>query len=160
MNKNKAPLAGLTEEEIINRVNSNYPINLNRDKLEIQNLKGLEVIEDIKTWWNENPSFRIRIDANTTKEQIKLFLETLPKNFEISFFDFFHPQLSDPGAYISVQANGSSFLYMLGNHGWASCWKRINKSKLIDYIFNNREHNEEYLCIYRIRRIAKRWRKT
>ena len=160
MNKNKAPLAGLTEEEIINRVNSNYPINLNRDKLEIQNLKGLEVIEDIKTWWNENPSFRIRIDVNTTKEQIKLFLETLPKNFEISFFDFFYPQLSDPGAYISVQANGSSFLYMLGNHGWASCWKRINKSKLIDYIYKNREHNEEYLCIYRIRRIAKRWRRT
>lgn len=159
MSENKAPLAGLTEEEIKSRVDLNYPINLYRDKLEIINLRGLEVIEDIKTWW-ENPSFRIKIDANTTKEQIKLFIETLPISFEISFFDYFHPQLSDSGAYVSVQANGRNFLYMLGNHGWSSCWKRINKSKLIDYIYKNREHNEGNICIYRKRQIAKRWRRT
>jgi hypothetical protein len=159
MDNNKAPLAGLAAEEIKSQVDSNYPINLQRDKLEIQNLKGLEVTKASKTWWDDNPTFIIRIDVNTTKEQIKLFLETLPICFEISFFDFFSSQLSDTGAYVTVQTYGSNFLYMLGNHGWSSRWKKINKSKLIDYIYKNRTYNEEHLCMYRIRRIAKRWRR-
>jgi len=155
MKKNGTSRVGLTIEEIKYIADLNYPINLKQDLSEIQDLKGLEVIGDLRLWWNENPRFQIKIDLNTTKEQIKLFIDTLPNCFEISFFDFFHPQLSNPGAYVSVQHHGPSFLYMVGNHGWSSRWKKISKSKLIDYIYKNREHNDEHIGIFRIDRIAK-----
>ena len=86
---------------------------------------------------------------NTTKENIAEFLETLPENYQLSFFDNFHPKISDPGTYVWVQHfNLDRFAYALHNHGWSSEWKQISKNDLVDYIYKNRGFTSEYFKIY------------
>jgi hypothetical protein len=133
----------------------NYPCNYIRDNAELASLKGLEISGVERVWFNDKPRFKLAIDNNTTKEQIRSFFETIPDNFETIFFDYFHPQLSDPGAYVTVQRYGKDFLYMLGNHGWSGEWKLIEKKDLAEYLFKNKEFNADHLCIYRLYKPAR-----
>jgi len=97
----------------------------------------------------DNESIFFEINLTTTKENINEFLKTLPKNYQLNFFDNFHSQISDPGAYVWVQhINLGVFAYSLHNHGWSSEWKQIEKSNLVDYIYRNREFTSEHFNIY------------
>jgi hypothetical protein len=90
-----------------------------------------------------------KINLNTTKENIEEFLKTLPENYQLNFFDNFHPKISDLGAYVWVQHfNLDTFAYSLHNHGWSSEWRQIHKGDLIDYIYKNREFTSNYFTIY------------
>ncbi|MBC8173583.1 MAG: hypothetical protein H7X71_06730, partial [Chitinophagales bacterium] len=60
----------------------------------------------------------------------------------IEFFDFFHPQISDPGAYVTVHKEKEVLKYELANYGWSSEWKTIDKDSLTNYIYKNRPHND------------------
>ena len=68
---------------------------------------------------------------------IKLLL-LIKKKYKISFFDLYHPQISDPGAYCSaVVINEDTVAYMLGNHGWSSEWKKIPIWEFAKYLQKN-----------------------
>ena len=153
--KPKAPLSGMSTDEIKELADKNYPINYVKDSAELKSLKGLVIKDAEKLWWDATPRFKLAIDKDTTKEQIQSFFDTIPNNFEVFFFDFFHPQISDPGAYVTSQRNGVNFLYMLGNHGWSNEWKEIGKSELVEYLYKNREYNIDELKIYRLYQVAK-----
>ncbi|HYI01282.1 hypothetical protein [Hyalangium sp.] len=65
----------------------------------------------------------------------------------LEFFDFFHPKISDPGAYVTVHREDDGLQFQLGNHGWSSAWQPITRDALVDYIHKNREHNEGRLFL-------------
>lgn len=111
-------------------------------KIKLRNLKGLEIVGF------DNNRTKIKIDKNTPKDNIELFINSLPKQFQLSFFDNFHPQISDPGAYVWVQRYNNDFAFMLTNHGWSSEWKQINSKDLLDYIDKNKEFTSDYFEIY------------
>lgn len=103
----------------------------------------------LKKLHKDGESIFFKITLNTTKENIAEFLETLPENYQISFFDNFHPKISDPGTYVWVQhLNLDRFAYSLHNHGWSSEWKQIPKHDLVEYIYRNRGFTSEYFKIY------------
>jgi hypothetical protein len=60
------------------------------------------------------------------KDLVYLFM-IVKNNFTIKFWDAFHRQISDPGAYCTgVVLNNNTVSYMEGNHGWSSEWKEMN----------------------------------
>ncbi len=87
------------------------------------------------------------LDTSTTKDSIGLVIDKLDERCAINFFDNFHPQISDPGACVTVHKEKGQLMYELANHGWSSEWKVISKDSLIDYIYKNREHNDGKLVI-------------
>jgi hypothetical protein len=50
-------------------------------------------------------------------------LSWLPSNCELNYFDPNYPQISDPGAYVSVVKHGEGLAMFRGNHGWSSGWE-------------------------------------
>ena len=113
------------------------------NRIRLRNLKGLKVL-------NYNDYYiKIVINKNTSLEEITMFINSFPEKFQLNFFDNFHPQISDPGAYVFVQKQNNNFIYQLGNHGWSSNWKIIDSKDLINYIYKNRNYSSEYFEIYR-----------
>jgi hypothetical protein len=90
----------------------------------------------------EKTVIELPISASTTKETIGKYVDKLDERCSLEFFDFFHPQISDPGAYVSVHMEKGKLTYMLGNHGWTSAWKPTTRKALIDSIYKNRAHND------------------
>jgi|SRR6185436_6482654 len=88
---------------------------------------------------------QFKINTTTILESIQEFLDAFPPKFQLSFFDFYYPQVSDPGAYVTVQKlNPGLFIFYLGNHGWQSKPKEITRQELAAYIFKNRDHTAHY----------------
>lgn len=81
---------------------------------------------------------KLKIDKNTSRENILEFIISIPNKFQLCFFDYFHPQVSDPGAYVYVQKVNNKFIFQLANHGWSSYWKEIELESLVDYIYKNK----------------------
>jgi hypothetical protein len=81
-----------------------------------------------------------------------MFINSIPEKFQLIFFDNFHPQISDPGAYVFVQKQNNNFIYQLGNHGWSSNWEVINSKDLINYIYKNRSYTTEYFKTFPIQK--------
>lgn len=94
-----------------------------------------------QTELTEPMTYEFQLDSATTKEFIGAIVDKLDAKCEIDFFDYFHPQISDPGAYVTVYKENGQFKYELANHGWSSDWKIISRDSLVDYIFKNREYN-------------------
>ena len=82
------------------------------------------------------------LDSNTPKDFIGQVIDKLDERCAIKFFDYFHPQISDPGAYVTIHKENGQLKYELANHGWSSDWKPISKDSLTEYIHKNREHND------------------
>ncbi|TND08087.1 MAG: hypothetical protein FD123_2641 [Bacteroidetes bacterium] len=112
-----------------------------RIRIQLIGLKGL------KTAGFSRNGLRVSIGEESSREQIREFLQTLPSKFELSFFDYFHPQISDPGAYVSIQKMDNGFACMLANHGWSAEWKMMELEDLADYIYKNRQHTSDYFEI-------------
>lgn len=120
------------------------------DRKDIKRTFGLNFLNEVLQNSTNKPKFAYKIDNSTTAEDISTFLDTFPTDFEFFFFDNFHSQISDPGAYLSVQHYGDTFIYQLGNNGWSSKWKTISKNELIDLIYKNRKHQDgDYIEVYR-----------
>ncbi|MGE3801836.1 MAG: hypothetical protein AB7H80_12525 [Candidatus Kapaibacterium sp.] len=87
------------------------------------------------------------LSDSTTQEAIGHVVDKLDERCAIDFFDYFHPQISDPGAFVTVHKEGEELKYMLGNHGWTSEWKPITRDSLIEYIYKNRQYNHGQLVL-------------
>lgn len=99
---------------------------LDSDPSEIEpppSLKGIEAFQI------SNREIRLEL-TDPTSAEIESLLAWLPPERELFFWDNFYPQLSDPGAGVSVQRSQDSFYYQLGNHGWSSRWL-MQSSKVI-----------------------------
>lgn len=97
----------------------------------------------------DEETFFLKISVDTTKQTIGKFLSSLPDKYQLTFFDNSYPQISDPGAYVWIQRLiDDKYAYSLHNHGWSSEWKLILKSELIDYIYLNRQFNDDNFKIY------------
>ena len=124
--------------------------NAEKDRSEIKRVSGLFFLNEVSHRPIEKPYFAFKIDSLTTLHNISLFLDTFPEDFQFSFFDNFYPQISDPGAYLTIQHYNNNFIYQLGNHGWSSEWKIMIKSDLIDYMYKNRGfQSDNYIEVYR-----------
>ena len=70
-------------------------------------------------------------------------LGNMDANISFHFFDYFHPQLSDPGAYVSIMKTSENTLcYKLGNHGWQSDINSITYERAKRYLLKNIEYNK------------------
>lgn len=101
-------------------------------------MKGLKVRSV-----NSDLKVEFEIPQNINRSVLEQFLYSIPKKFVFVFFDNYHPQISDPGAYVRVQQVGGNFLYSLANHGWSSEWKEIKVNELVDYILKNLPYADE-----------------
>jgi hypothetical protein len=93
---------------------------------------------------------KLKIDESTTKEKIVEYLNSIPNKYQLSFFDYFHPQISDPGAFVIAQKNNEKYIFQLANHGWSSTWKEIDFEGLIEYIYKNKEFTSDYFVVSKI----------
>jgi len=82
--------------------------------------KGLKILN------NKSGFICFQITGQTTKSEISAFIKSLPQKYALSFFDNFHPQISDPGAYVTIQKMGGGILaHFIANHGWSTEWREI-----------------------------------
>ena len=59
---------------------------------------------------------KLKIDESTTKEKIVEYLNSIPNKYQLSFFDYFHPQISDPGAFVIAQKNNEKYIDELDDY--------------------------------------------
>ena len=76
---------------------------------------------------------------------IKRVVDLIDERCYIEFFDFYYPQISDPGAYVTIRKENGLLEQQLGNHGWSSEWKPIAKDSLVENIYKNRNYNNKTL---------------
>ena len=120
-------------------------------------------------------SYEFGTDANY--ETVRAILNCVSDQRELTFFDAEHPQLSDPGAYISVvrstavtrppPAGPDGLLAQRGNHGWSSSWIPVTESEAERYLllcipFHTASSAEQITFTepsnWRRRRSVSRWR--
>lgn len=85
--------------------------------------------------------------SDFNEEDIKRILLNLNCDEALHFFDYFHPQWSDPGAYVTVEKYNEKYTYMLGNHGWSSYWHLSDIDRISRYIYKNRGYQEDTVYI-------------
>lgn len=77
------------------------------------------------------------------EELVRNLINNIHDNITLHFYDFFHPQLSDPGAYVTmIKTIEGSICYKLGNHGWQSDINSISYERAIRYMLKNIEYNK------------------
>ena len=131
-----------------------YKRNLQVDLLLLKDLKGLSILGDRKIYWDPNPRIQIQMEQSTKWFELGAFIRTLPSNFEMVFFDHFYPQKkgSDHGAIVFARQAMRGYRFKLGNHGWQSKEMKISKIELIDYLYRNRNFNQDRFEIFRRRK--------
>ena len=75
-----------------------------------------------------------RFTAEADGETVSAVLSCVSGDRELTFFDAEHPQLSDPGAYISLVRSPDGLLAQSGNHGWPSRWIPITEQEAQRYL--------------------------
>lgn len=80
-------------------------------------------------------------------DTVHSIISKLSNDEGITFFDYFHPQWSDPGAYVSLRNFKGDFIYKLGNHGWSSDWYYTSIDRLSRYLYKNLEYNNNSITI-------------
>lgn len=80
----------------------------------------------------------------TIDDLINLF-QILKNKYTINFWDAFHKQISDPGAYCTgVVLNNEIVSYMEGNHGWSSNWEEIDIINFAKFTQENWKKDIDY----------------
>ena len=128
--------------KIILHMNETYPYTDTLIKFPYTNT--FFQFEEIKDQYNNHLSTFIARNKNKpTFDCLVSLINDLPdENFSIHFFDYYHPQWSDPGAYIEATKHCSKIYYQKGNHGWTSDWYLSNSKRITAYILKNWEHNQ------------------
>ena len=126
-----------------------YLDNLQKDKKSLECLRGLKICGDRRIWFNPIPRIKLSIDGNTDRQNIADFINSIPQNFEIMFFDNFDTRGPDHGAIVYAKPEREDFLFYVGNHGRKTSWKSISKGSLIDYLYKNRQYTTDDLEIFR-----------
>lgn len=93
--------------------------------------------------------------VSPSPESFRSLLRWLPENWALSFYDRFYPSPSDPGAYVSIQRRDNGYLYVMGNHGWSSEWRRQSVELLAAWMHLNLELNGPYAEPFRSVTVAK-----
>lgn len=79
----------------------------------------------------------------STVELVLNILNNIQEDISLNFYDFFHPELSDPGAYVTMMKTiEGNLCYQLGNHGWQSNINSITFERAVRYILKNIEYNK------------------
>lgn len=100
--------------------------------MNIKSIVGLSGFRDSNTSGLKTTYFAFSEQANV--DTCAQLIECISDQDALWFFDRSHPQLSDPGAFISVQRDGDRLLAMRGNHGWSSHWIPITQVELVLYL--------------------------
>jgi hypothetical protein len=126
-----------------------YYDNLKKDIESLECLRGLKIYGDRRIWFNPNPRIKIAVNTNTDRQNIADFIDSIPQDFQIMFFDNSETRGPDPGAIVYAKPDKDNFLYFSGNHGWKSAWKTISKDNLVSFIYRNRGYTTNDLEIFR-----------
>lgn len=81
--------------------------------------------------------FRISKETVPDVDHIIKLLRAIPFEKSISFWNYYHQTISDPGSYVTAVIVGDHAVYMEGNHGWSSDYKRISFEELAELIQKN-----------------------
>ena len=109
------------------------------------NISLLEKDSDINPSRNNERHYLVTPEVSPV--EITQFLQLLPENQRLSFYDQFHPGTEeDPGVYVSIEKEGDYFVYMIANHGWSSKWTIQSVEFITAYILiNAKSHRKDNL---------------
>lgn len=94
---------------------------------------GFEVSPD--TWAGR---WLVSMQDVPSKEQVFQLFKTLSCEDEIFFWNYYHPNICDPGAYVTAHVKGKEeATYKEGNHGWSSDYKPISTDDLAELVIKN-----------------------
>lgn len=81
--------------------------------------------------------------VDSDNDLISRILENIDEYNSFHFFDYYHPQITDPGAYVTLMKTvGNNLCYKMGNHGWESEINSITYERAKRYILKNIEYNK------------------
>lgn len=132
-----------------------YNKYLNEDLALLKDLRGLIVSGNKRVNWSPYSRIKIGIGANSKRENILDFLQSLPDNFQFMFYDlnYVAPDLHPNGAYIHVKLIGTEYYHFAGHHEWNTKWMKINSSDLAEYIFRCRAFSREKFEVFHKRKL-------
>lgn len=114
--------------------------------LYLQSLLG-DNYKDINILENRDASIFISVTFEILSNDsivLSKILSNMKEDIEIFFYDYYHPQLSDPGAYVTAKVDKKgNYYYYLGNHGWSSSTYAITFSRLLRYAMKNVKYNKK-----------------
>ena len=91
----------------------------------------------------ENDSIiELKIDTNSTFEEVKNFIIQLDSNSILTFWALSHPELSDPGVDWKVILKDNELTYRLWWHEWLCPWTNIRIESLTRIILKNSSHTK------------------
>ncbi len=85
----------------------------------------------------------IFLDEERTLKELVSFLDALPEDSQILFFDSFtNPNSIEPGAYVTITRDGNSFYCRMANKYWTdNPPKKESKRKIASIIKRNAKGN-------------------
>lgn len=131
-----------------------YNQYLEEDLQLLENLRGLKVIGNKRVNWSPYSRIKISIGANSKRDEISQFLESLPANFQMMFYDLNYeaPKQYQNGAFVHVKLLGKAYYYFAGHHEWNTQWMKIERSELVEYIFKCRAFSREKFEVFHKRK--------
>ena len=113
-------------------------------------MEFLNNIEGLKYKVSEDDANKYDIEyRDITKDQIYSIINSIPNSSSISYWDMLHPTISDPGLYVTIQKYEDRYVYKLGNHGWSTKYRPIQRFQIIRYINKLKNRSETQLRINR-----------
>ena len=133
----------------------------------LTDLHGLVHIASRKLTGIDVDQHCFQFTAGANQDTVRALLASISDVRELTFFDAEHPQLSDPGAYISLVRSSEGLLAQRANHGWSSAWIPIAQDEAVRYLqlcmtFHTQPSSEQLTFTepsnWRRRRSVSKWR--
>lgn len=86
---------------------------------------------------------RYDVTADFTEVAATFLIAELPRGWRLFFWDRFHEQLTDPGAYVELSREVEGLYFKLGNHGWVGDWKKCDAARMAELVFKHRDSRDE-----------------
>lgn len=81
-------------------------------------------------------------NEQASQTSVHQVLSLLPERGQISFFDSAHPQISEPGAYVTYRrVANDEFFVRFANEGWKSHWFVLSEDEAVAYLWDCHDDN-------------------
>jgi hypothetical protein len=80
-------------------------------------------------------------DKDTNEQTMRQFVDELPPQITVGFYDKNYPSPSDPGAFVLFKRVKDQFIMQRANHGWSSKWEPITVESLVRYLSECSNYN-------------------
>lgn len=115
---------------------------------EVADIRGIEVLSDTGLPTQATPQrIKFLFNDSVQRKHVWQLFSFLSERGSIFFYDAEHKQISDPGAYVTIErvpgeaAVDLEFIARYANHGWSSDWFPISRREAVEYLWMCHEAN-------------------